>query len=102
MSRVTTPPPTTGNRRVDRLLACATAQSWHVVHKVVTYTNADPQPYWVLTPIPNPDGYSLTVTANPNHGCEVLADLPGSRDWEPITQRRALAMMTEAASEGDL
>jgi hypothetical protein len=85
----------TGNRRVDRLLAAARKHGWGVSHSILRYSNGPSSECWNLRPDPNPEGYTLTVYRGRNHSATVYADIPGNRDWSPISQRDALSLMFE-------
>lgn len=95
MTDLTTEIAETGNRRVDRLLAAASRHGWGVSHTILRYTNGPSSECWTLRPDPNPSGYTLTVYRGRNHSATVYADIPGNRDWSPITQREAFALMLE-------
>lgn len=83
----------TGNRRVDRLLQAAHRHGWTVEHTVLRYANGPNSECWTLRPDPNPSGYMITVYRGRNHSAVVYADIPGNRDWSPITQQDAFALM---------
>lgn len=82
----------TGNSRVDRILAVAAENGWGIEHRVLRYSNSEDTECWTLQPAPNPEGDSITVFPDSNHAAHVLAEIPGYY-WAPITQRDALAYM---------
>lgn len=85
----------TGNRRVDRLLRVAHEHGWEASHSMLRYSNGPDSECWTLRPEPNPGGRTLTVYPGLNHSATVYADVPGNRDWSPITQRDALSLILE-------
>lgn len=81
------------NRRVRRILECATRCGWVVEHKTLTYSKNPDVECWTLRPDPNPDDATLTVYGGQNHSATVMADLPGDRDWSLVSQRYAMGYM---------
>lgn len=77
-----------GNRRVDKILGVARKYGY-----VVT-ASEHVENCWTIRP-QRDLGYSITVYGGPNHTASVMADLPGSKDWEPITQRHATSLLAD-------
>lgn len=92
---MTGPGPMSRNRRVQRLLDAARKHGWEAKQTYLRYSNAPNTLVWTLHPEPNPEGYTLTVYPGENHAATVYADLPGERDWVPVSQRKALALIVE-------
>lgn len=83
----------TGNRRVDALLECASR------HGLFVDESEHVERCWTIR---GNNERSLTVYGEPNHAATVMGDLPGERDWIEVTQRHARFMMANGLlwSEG--
>lgn len=83
------------NRRVARLLGAAKRHGWTIQHKVLRFTYGRDRECWTLRPDPDPENVSLTVYPGRNHSAVVYGELPGNRDWSPVTQRHAFQIILD-------
>ena len=88
----------TRNRRVARLLAVAEKYGWSVEYTYLRFSRSPDSECWTLRPQPNPEGYTLTVYPGRNHSATVYAELPGERDWSPISQSRAFGLIAQSGA----
>lgn len=76
----------TGNRRIDRLLLLAEELGYEVAQ------SSSVKDCWTIKPAADSE-FSLTLYGELNHSCTVMADIPGTGRWMPITQKRAVEVL---------